>query len=109
MVIGWRYTPSGCMAPAQPGGCTRGGSAERFETPLVGGAARLWRRGGNPPAPAFPRRGKRERGGFKSLAAAGDPPAGYPEVALHRSPPQVLIATRKPEFPEIYARPANAI
>src|ERR1035437_3815055 len=72
MVIGWRYTPSGCMAPAQPGGCTRGVSAERFETPLVGGAARLWRRGGNPPAPAFPRRGKRERGTFKFLAAAGN-------------------------------------
>src|SRR5207249_1738027 len=48
-----------------------GGLAERFKTPLVGGAARLWRRGGNPPAPAFPRRGKRERGRFKFLAAAG--------------------------------------
>src|SRR6266851_3195556 len=44
------------------GGCTRGVSAERLETPLVGGAARFWRRGGNPPAPAFPHRGKRERG-----------------------------------------------
>ena len=29
------------------------------------------RRGGNPPAPAFPRRGKRERGRPKFLAAAG--------------------------------------
>src|SRR5712671_2075929 len=67
MVIGWRYTPSGCMVHAPPGGCTRGVSAERFETPLVGGAARLWRLGGNPPAPAFPRRGKRERGSFNSL------------------------------------------
>src|SRR2546428_14063923 len=47
--------------PAE-GGCTRGVSAERFETPLVGRAACFWRRGGNPPAPAFPRRGKRERG-----------------------------------------------
>jgi hypothetical protein len=65
------------------GGCARGGSAERFETPLAGGAAAsmcasafCWRtacqrRGGNPPAPAFPRRGKRERGSSDFLAAAG--------------------------------------
>ena len=65
------------------GGCARGGSAERFETPLAGGAAAsmcasafCWhtacqRRGGNPPAPAFPRRGKRERGSSDVLAAAG--------------------------------------
>jgi hypothetical protein len=56
------------------GGCARGVSAERFETPLAGGAAApmrasafCWRAacqrlGGNPPAPAFPRWGKRERG-----------------------------------------------
>src|SRR5215472_9165491 len=62
------------------GGCARGVSAERFETPLAGGAAALmcasafcWptacqRRGGNPPAPAFPRRVKRGRSNF--LAAA---------------------------------------
>src|SRR5712691_3947391 len=71
MLIGWLYTPSGCMLPGSRGGSTRGVSAERFETPLVGGAARLWRRGGNPPAPAFPRRGKRERGRSNFLAAAG--------------------------------------
>src|SRR6516164_4509228 len=65
------------------GGCARGVSAERFETPLAGGAAAsmcasafCWRtacqrRGGNPPAPAFPRRGKRERGSSGFLAAAG--------------------------------------
>src|SRR2546427_711981 len=35
------------------------------EPPVLGGV------GGNPPAPAFPRRGKRERGRFKFLAAAG--------------------------------------
>src|SRR5215467_10752543 len=68
---------------APSGGCARGGSAERFETPLAGGAAASmcasafgWhiacqRRGGNPPAPAFPRRGKRERGRSDFLAAAG--------------------------------------
>ena len=62
------------------GGCARGVSAERFETPLAGGAAALmcasafcWhtacqRRGGNPPAHAFPW-GKRERGSSDFLAA----------------------------------------
>jgi hypothetical protein len=71
-----RWVPSG--------GCARGVSAERFETPLAGGAAAsmragasCWRaacqrRGGNPPAPAFPRRGKRKRGRSDFLAAAGD-------------------------------------
>ena len=71
-------------APVAPsGGCARGVSAERFETPLAGGAAASmcasafgWhiacqRCGGNPPAPAFPRRGKRERGRSDFLAAAG--------------------------------------
>jgi hypothetical protein len=50
------------------------GDAQGGGSPLVGGAASMmrasgfgWRaaclrRGGNPPAPAFPRRGKRERG-----------------------------------------------
>jgi hypothetical protein len=63
------------------GGCARGVSAECFETPLAGGAAAsmcasafCWRaacqrRGGNPPAPAFPRRGKRERGSSTFTAA----------------------------------------
>ena len=71
-------------APVAPnGGCARGVSAERFETPLAGGAAASMcasafcrhtacqRRGGNPPGPAFPRRGKRERGSSDVLAAAG--------------------------------------
>src|ERR1035441_1307746 len=71
-------TPLRCTARPDPGGSTRGVSAERFETPLVGGAAWFWRRGGNPPAPACPRRGKRERGGFKFLAAAGHYHRGYP-------------------------------
>ena len=71
------------------GGCARGVSAEQSwswpttaETPLAGGAAAsmrasafCWhtacqRRGGNPPAHAFPRRGKRERGSSDFLAAA---------------------------------------
>jgi hypothetical protein len=64
-------------------GDAQGGSAERFEPPLAGGAAALmcasafcWhtacqRRGGNPPAPAFPRRGKREKGCSEFLVAAG--------------------------------------
>src|SRR5271157_3742966 len=66
MLIGWIPARSGARGPAG-GGMHKGGAA-----PLVGGAARFWRRGGNPPAPAFPRRGKRERGASKFLAAAGN-------------------------------------
>src|SRR5712691_8801250 len=99
MLIGWLYTPSGCMLPGSQGGSTRGVSAERFETPLVGGAACLWRRGGNPPAPAFPRRGKRERGRSNFLAAAGICSRVTLDAALSRPTPQVLMATQKPEFP----------
>ena len=61
MLIGWIPARSGARGPAD-GGMHKGGAA-----PLVGGAARFWRRGGNPPAPAFPRRGKRERGRPNSL------------------------------------------
>src|SRR5262252_4463091 len=78
-------------------------SRERFETPLAGGAAApmrasafCWhttcqRRGGNPPAPAFARRGKRERGCSEFLVAAGSSrwhsanagtPLGYCVLAL---------------------------
>src|SRR6266704_1338934 len=73
--------------PAE-GGCTRGVSAERFETPLVGGAARLWRRGGNPPAPAFPRRGKRESGIFIDVRSRCPIPQFDKDNAAH-----VAIAT----------------
>src|ERR1022692_2255500 len=93
-------TPLRCTARPDPGGSTRGVSAERFETPLVGGAAWFWRRGGNPPAPACPRRGKRERGGIQIPCCRRRLPPGLPpEVALRRSLPQVFTATRKPEFP----------
>src|SRR6185295_703341 len=83
------------------GGFARGVSAERFETPLAGGAAArcvpapfCWRaacqrRGGNPPAPAFPRRGKRERGRSNFLAAAGK---FLCRVLLHRLVSQLLDA-----------------
>src|SRR6266478_59085 len=84
--------------PAE-GGCTRGVSAERFETPLVGRAACFWRRGGNPPAPAFPRRGKRERGRSNLLAAAGICLRITPEYRPLTPSPQALTATQKPEFP----------
>jgi len=56
------YRPNRVHAAQAGGGMHKGGVA-----PLVGGAARFWRRGGNPPAPAFPRRGKRERGRPNSL------------------------------------------
>src|SRR6266568_3013739 len=87
--------------PAE-GGCTRGVSAERFETPLVGRAACFWRRGGNPPAPAFPRRGKRERGRSNLLAAAGICLRITPEYRPLTPSPQALTATQKPEFPNIF-------
>ena len=79
------------------GGCTRGAPA-----PLVGGAAAsmrdsvfCWRaacqrRGGNPPAPAFPRRGKRERGRSNSLLPQANfftrPASGIPVVARRYAP-----------------------
>src|SRR2546422_3637852 len=88
--------------PAE-GGCTRGVSAERFETPLVGRAACFWRRGGNPPAPAFPRRGKRERGRSNLLAAAGICLRITPEYRPLTPSPQALTATQKPEFPSFLA------
>src|SRR5437667_3865840 len=90
--------------PAE-GGCTRGVSAERFETPLVGRAACFWRRGGNPPAPAFPRRGKRERGRSNLLAAAGICLRITPEYRPLTPSPQALTATQKPEFPQ--KKPVN--
>src|SRR5579864_4170611 len=100
MVIGWRYTPYGCIAPAPPGGCTRGVSAERFETPLVGGAARFWRLGGNPPTPAFPREGETGKGAIqipccRRLITS----AAAPGICRPTATPQVLTATQKPEFP----------
>jgi len=82
-MLRWRPTITTRPRWHPSGGCARGVSAERFETPLAGGAAApmrasafCWRaacqrRGGNPPAPAFPWRGKRERGGSNFLAAAG--------------------------------------
>src|SRR5439155_27299463 len=71
--------------PAE-GGCTRGVSAERFETPLVGRAACFWRRGGNPPAPAFPRRGETGKGAIK-------PPCCRRHLLTHyaRMPPACVL------------------
>src|SRR6266436_6199219 len=75
--------------PAE-GGCTRGVSAERFETPLVGRAACFWRRGGNPPAPAFPRRGETGKGAIKPPCCRRHLLAHYaripPAYALPASP-----------------------
>src|SRR6267142_1539300 len=84
--------------PAAPatGGCTRGAPA-----PLVGGAARFWRRGGNPPAPAFPRQGETGKGEFKFPAAAGDSTCALRPIPHAASSPQVLVATEKPEVPPI--------
>src|SRR6266849_1504951 len=64
MVIGWLYTPSGCMAPAQPGDA-QGGFQRSALKPL------LWR---EPPAfggvggtlpPGFPPEGETGKGEFQ--------------------------------------------
>ena len=68
------------------GGFTRGAAA-----PLVGGAARLWRRGGNPPAPAFPPEGETGKGEIRFLAAAGSSPAPDTQSAF----PAPVRALRK--------------
>src|ERR1017187_8326525 len=100
MLIGWLYTPTGCTAPVSRGGDAQGGFQRGvLKPPLVGGAARFWRRGGNPPAPAFPRRGKRERGRSNFLAAAGICLRFTPGCRPPRTLSQVLTATQKPEFP----------
>src|ERR1035438_1416420 len=102
MLIGWLYTPTGCTAPVSRGGDAQGGFQRSvLKPPLVGGAARFWRRGGNPPAPAFPRRGKRERGRSNFLAAAGICLRFTPGCRPPRTLSQVLTATQKPEFPRI--------
>src|SRR5713226_1269555 len=99
MLIGWLHPPLGCIRrTGNAGGCTRGAAA-----PLVGGAARLWRRGGNPPAPAFPPQGETGKGVFKFLAAAGHYSLLTPESAVSAFPPQVLVTTSKPEFPCCFA------
>src|ERR1700678_3400591 len=73
MLVGWINTPLGCTAPGPARGDAQGGVQRSvLKPPLVGGAARFWRRGGNPPAPVCPRRGKRKRGSTKFLAAAGN-------------------------------------
>src|SRR2546426_799020 len=54
-------------AAGRRGGYTGGFLGGRLKPPLGGGAARLWRRGGNPPAPAFPRRGNGKGGASNSL------------------------------------------
>lgn len=72
---------------AKPGKLLKGrntaGDAQGGGSPLVGGAAlhvrasavgwraTCLRRGGNPPAPVFPREGETEKGEIKLLAAAG--------------------------------------
>ena len=81
-------------------------------------AQRARRRGGNPPAPAFPQRGKRERGSSDFLAAAGSSRsrtanAGHPAGLLcARSSstflsipiPQPICRSRSFRFPEVLLR-----
>ena len=111
-----------------------GVSAERFETPLAGGAAAsmcasavCWRtacqrRGGNPPAPAFPRRGNGKEGVQTSLLPQAvrvvvvrmpGTPLVYCVLALlprfspFRSPTYMSI--RSIRFPEVLLAPPTPL
>src|ERR1017187_6015445 len=83
----------------QPGGCTRGGSAERFETPSCGGSRPLLAAWGEPSRPGFPPEGETGKGRSNFLAAAGICLRVTPGCRPPRTLSQVLIATQKPEFP----------
>ena len=67
-------------------GCTRGrqpscgGSRRTMRASAFGWRAACCRRGGNPPAPACPRRGKRERGRSNSLL-----PQAFPSFAVRKT------------------------
>src|SRR5258708_15828849 len=76
-----RLRPTECF-PGTAGGCARGVSAERFETPLAGGAAASrrasglrWRVAcaawGEPARPGLPPEGETGKGDLNFLAAAG--------------------------------------
>jgi len=86
------------MAPGQGKGGAQGGFfAERFKNPSCGGSRRL-AAGGNPPAPAFTRRGKRDKGAIQIPCAqaqfAYDPSTGLPSWL----PQTTQYSTQKPEF-----------
>jgi hypothetical protein len=66
----------------------------REEPPGFGGV------GGTFPAPACPPEGETGKGDFKFLAAAGCLPVRHELICYPRDSPQLLTATRKPEFPE---------
>ena len=72
--------------------------------PAHGACQRLWlardvlRRGGNPPSPACPRRGKRERGRSKFLAAAGDFWSSLAILRVSRIMPFLAIERRLDPF-----------
>ena len=80
--------------PPRGGGCTRGVLAERFKTPLVGGVARLWRLGGNLPAPAFPG-GETGKGSSDSLRPTGQSPPRLTAESVVRHPPRKSLLPLK--------------
>jgi hypothetical protein len=57
-----RSFPRRVMASQHPKGDAQGGFQQSGLKSLLWGEPRCLRRGGNPPAPAFPRRGKRAKG-----------------------------------------------
>jgi hypothetical protein len=83
-------------------------------SPLVGGAAGFWRRGGNPPAPAFPREGETGKGASRphqSFQPLVSPKSHFPK----RVKPAFLLAandcahpTRRPKIPQ-QNRPTSQI
>ena len=82
------------QSPPRGGGCTRGVLAERFKTPLVGGVARLWRLGGNLPAPAFPG-GETGKGSSDSLRPTGQSPPRLTAESVVRHPPRKSLLPLK--------------
>src|ERR1035438_6360260 len=81
----------GVHAAQLTGGCTRGGQRSVLKPLLWGEPPAFGGVGGTLPPRLSLGGGNGKGGESNSLLPQGDPPAGYHEVALHHSPPQVLI------------------
>ena len=99
-MIGWLYTPLGCIADGQPGGCTRGVSAERFETPSCGGSRPLLAAWGEPARPGFPPEGETGKGESNSLLPQAIYRGSYTRVRLVRRSPASPYSHSKAGIPK---------
>jgi hypothetical protein len=81
------------------GGCTRGDSAERFESPLEGGAARFWRRGEEPSPPRQPLGGMRKGDRIPSVSSGLTTPR--PCDILFAVPRRLSKPKREPSDAEV--------